>query len=286
MLGTPWPKIFSWVRGVVDAVADQQRRGFAGRARDRQDRAGDDPARGAGRITPSTAAPAADAERVRGLAQAVWDEQQHLLARARDQRQHHDRQRDRAREPDSGPWRPRSGRRRTADDDRRQALHQVEHQLERSRRCETGDRRTRSGRAPSGPRSGPRSARRRRRSRGADERVRDPAAGAPRIVGQEAQAQRRRAPTRDAYTTTASIATASSADAVAPMSTTRLTSARRRRLPEAVSGAVGSGSDGSARACRQTPRHRASARWTSKRPAIVRAATLVTRLIASRISAR
>ena len=48
-----------------------------------------------GRITPSTGAPAADPERVGGFAQAVRDEQEHLLAAAGDQRQLDDRQRDR-----------------------------------------------------------------------------------------------------------------------------------------------------------------------------------------------
>ena len=50
----------------------------------------------AGRITREYGAPAVHAERVGGLAQAAGDQQQHLLAGPRDQRKHHDRQRDRA----------------------------------------------------------------------------------------------------------------------------------------------------------------------------------------------
>ena len=94
------------------------------------------PPAAAGRITRQHGAPAVHAERVGGLAQAAGDEQQHLLAGARDQRQHHDRQRDRAGEArllvlrdhdqpvDEQP-----------DHDRRDALHHVERELEDSRRA-------------------------------------------------------------------------------------------------------------------------------------------------------
>ena len=80
--------------------------------------------------------------------------------------------------------------------------------------------------------------------------------------------------------------TANTADAVALIVTKRLTAARRRRLPDAVSGAVGSGSDGSRSNVADGMAHRASARCTSKRDAILLASRLVANPITSRISAR
>ena len=118
----------------VDRRDEEQRRRLAGRARDREHRAGHDAAESARQDDAEHRAPAARAERQRAFPLAARHEPEHLLRRAGDERQHHDREGVRRR-------RGRSGRARTtsrpktkiADHDRRQAVHQVEHELDRRR---------------------------------------------------------------------------------------------------------------------------------------------------------
>ena len=80
-----------------DRAGEEQRRRLAGGARDRQHRAGEDAAEARRQDDAEHGAPAADAEREARLPQRGRHEQQHLLRRARDQRQHDDRERERAR---------------------------------------------------------------------------------------------------------------------------------------------------------------------------------------------
>ena len=149
---------------------------------------------------PSDDAPAADAEREGGLALAAGHEPEHLLRGARDQREHHDRQaRTRRRSPLCG-W-PSTSRPKTKTPmiDRRQAVHQVERELDRRRRAARGANSVRksaiSTPSGSGDRRGDSDEDRR-----ADDRRRDPAAGLAeerRVLREEAPGQLARAAAGD-----------------------------------------------------------------------------------------
>ena len=67
------------VRWFEDRAGEDQRRRLPGGAGDREHGRGDDPAERAGQDDAEHGAPAADPERVGGFAQALGDEQQHLL---------------------------------------------------------------------------------------------------------------------------------------------------------------------------------------------------------------
>ena len=72
---------------------EEERCRLAGGPRDREGRAGHDPADGRRENDLQHRAPLGDAKCVTGLAEAVRDERKHFHGRPRDQREHHDRER-------------------------------------------------------------------------------------------------------------------------------------------------------------------------------------------------
>ena len=80
MFGSAVPKMLIVVLLREDRVGQEQRRGLAGCAGDGEHGAGEDPAERARQDDADDRAPAAHAERVRGVAQLAWDELQHLAA--------------------------------------------------------------------------------------------------------------------------------------------------------------------------------------------------------------
>ena len=200
----------------------------------------------AGRITLSTvrqrATPSASAasRRVFGTSSSTsWLD-------ARHQRQHHDRQRERARRsPTAVLGDHDQAVDEQSDDDRRQALHHVERELEhagraRARAGELGQ--VEPGEDPERQRDHARRARRSRASRASELTIPPPARPLG-VLGHEAEAERGRAALDHAVDDDPEHRHGEQRRRGAPVTaTSRLTTSRRRRLPDGVSGAVGSNS--------------------------------------------
>src|SRR6266403_927687 len=78
---------------LVSKCGEQQRRGFSGNAREGQHDAGDDSRGSRAQRNRERGAPAGDAQTVRGFADSLWDQEQHLLGGPRDGRNHHNGER-------------------------------------------------------------------------------------------------------------------------------------------------------------------------------------------------
>ena len=169
-----------------------------------------------GRITPSTVRQRLTPSARLRLAQRGRHEQQHLLRRARDERQHDDRERERAGVGALPVPDDEQAVDEDADDDRRQPVEHVEHELDRPRdpaRCELRQ----VDRDQHADRQGHRVAIADDRSRSRSMRAGDPAARPPkRLGGSVKKSQLSAGPARTATETTTitSTATASSAASV------------------------------------------------------------------------
>ena len=114
-----------------DRAREDQRRGLARSACDGEHRGGQDAAARGRQHDAQHGAPVAHAQRVGRFAQAQGDEQQHLLGCSRDQRQHDDRERERAGEAALVVADHEQPEDEQADEDRRHSVQQIEGQSDR-----------------------------------------------------------------------------------------------------------------------------------------------------------
>ena len=185
-------------RGRVDRRDEQQRRRLADRARHGEHGAGDDPAQRARQDDAEHRPPAARPERQRAFALAARHQTEHLLRGARDQREHHDREAIRAREPVLLVSVDEQAEDEDRDHDRGQAVHQVDHDLDSGTELRRGEL-VREDRDQHADRHGDQGGDA-DQDRGADDQRRDPAARLAeerQVLGQEADRKLRGAPLRD-----------------------------------------------------------------------------------------